>query len=176
MGNSTFETKTLSGEKGGSPDVHLNRIVGNPQLSEQSNATSPILDQYLVTWEGPNDVANPKNWTPRRKFSSVSTVIVAPALITLAPDLHIHGSFLASFTVSIFILAYGFGPFLIGPLSEVYGRMLVLQVANIFYLAFNTACGFSRSTRQLIAFRFLAGIGGRKVLQSPIILMSVPAS
>ena len=173
MGDSVSETRTLSEKKGGSPDVHLNRNVENPQLSEQSNATPPVLDQYLVTWDGPNDVANPKNWTLRRKWlvtvvvstytfiSSVSTVIVAPALITLAPDLRIHGSFLASLTVSIFILAYGIGPFLIGPLSEVYGRMLVLQVANIFYLAFNTACGFSRSIGQLIVFRFLAGIGGR---------------
>ena len=173
MGDSVSETRTLSEKKGGSPDVHLNRNVENPQLSEQSNATPPVLDQYLVTWDGPNDVANPKNWTLRRKWlvtvvvstytfiSSVSTVIVAPALITLAPDLRIHGSFLASLTVSIFILAYVIGPFLIGPLSEVYGRMLVLQVANIFYLAFNTACGFSRSIGQLIVFRFLAGIGGR---------------
>ena len=48
-----------------------------------------------------------------------------------------------------------------GPLSEVYGRVAVLQLANMFYLAFNTACGFCQSARQLIAFRFLAGIGGR---------------
>ncbi len=167
------EMKTLSGTRERSPVVPLNRDVEKQQLPARSNSTPPILDPYLVTWDGPNDVANPKNWTHRRKWlitivvstytfiSTVSTSIVAPALITLAPDLHIHSFFTASLTLSIFILAYGFGPFLIGPLSEVYGRVAVLQVANLFYLAFNTACGFSQSTGQLIAFRFLAGVGGR---------------
>ncbi|KAF6224703.1 hypothetical protein HO173_012860 [Letharia columbiana] len=50
---------------------------------------------------------------------------------------------------------------LIGPLSEVYGRVLVLQLANLFYLIFNTACGFAHNTTQMVVFHFLAGLGGR---------------
>ena len=174
MGDSDgSETETPPKKRQGPLDIVLNRDVEKQILPEQSNSIPPILDPYLVTWDGPNDVANPKNWTHRRKWlltavvstytfiSPISTSIVAPALITLEPDLHIHSSFIASLTLSIFILAYGFGPFLIGPLSEVYGRVAVLQLANLFYLAFNTACGFSQSAGQLIAFRFLAGIGGR---------------
>ena len=168
-----LEPQSLSEKKEGSPDVHLTGDVEKQQIPEQSDSTPPILDPYLVTWDGPNDVTNPKNWTLRRKWlvtivvstytfiSTVSTSIVAPALITLALDLHIHSPFAASLTLSIFLLAYGFGLFLIGPLSEVYGRVAVLQLANMFYLAFNTACGFSRTAGQLIAFRLLAGIGGR---------------
>ena len=95
----------------------------------------------------------------------MSTSIVAPALLTLVPDLQIHSDFIASLVLSIFILAYAFGPFLIGPLSEVYGRVIVLQLANLFYLIFNTACGFAQSTGQMLAFRFLAGLGGRYVFQ-----------
>ena len=57
----------------------------------------------------------------------------------------------------MFILAYAFGPFLIGPLSEVYGRVRILQLANLLYLVFNTACGFARNKGDMIAFRFLAG-------------------
>ena len=174
MGKSDrFEPQILSQRKEGSPDVHGTKDVEKQQIPEPSNSTPPILDPYLVTWDGPNDATNPKNWTLRRKWlvtivvstytfiSTVSTSIVAPALITLAPDLQIDSSFTTSLTLSIFLLAYGFGPFVIGPLSEVYGRVAVLQLANMFYLAFNTACGFSQSTGQLIAFRFLAGIGGR---------------
>jgi MFS family permease len=41
-----------------------------------------------------------------------------------------------------------------------YGRLPVLQLSNIFYLIWNTACGFSRSKSQILAFRFLSGIGG----------------
>ena len=38
--------------------------------------------------------------------------------------------------------------------------MIVLQLANLFYLAFNIGCGFATSKGQLIAFRFLSGLGG----------------
>ena len=126
-----------------------------------------------VTWDSPNDPANPKNWTYKRKWtvtlvvgtykfiSTVSTSIVAPALSGIETALDIHSAFLVSLCLSIFLLAYAFGPFLMGPLSEVYGRVLVLQLANVFYLVFNTACGFANNTAQMVAFRFLAGLGAR---------------
>ena len=62
--------------------------------------------------------------------------------------------------LSVFILAYAIGPLVLGPLSEIYGRVLVLQLANLVYLVFNTACGASRNKGEMIAFRFLAGLGG----------------
>jgi MFS family permease len=48
----------------------------------------------------------------------------------------------------------------LGPLSEIYGRVLVLQTANLFYLFFNLGCGLAQTSGQEIAFRFLAGLGG----------------
>ena len=126
-----------------------------------------------VTWDGLNDPKNPKNWTYRRKWtvtivvgaytfiSPISTSIVAPALSSVGIALHIQSAFILSLCLSVFILAYAFGPFLIGPLSEVYGRVLVLQLANLFYLVFNTACGFAKNTTQMVVFRFLAGLGAR---------------
>ncbi|KAL8278774.1 hypothetical protein RQP46_008843 [Phenoliferia psychrophenolica] len=62
--------------------------------------------------------------------------------------------------VSIFVLAYAFGPLFLGPMSEIWGRTIILQSANLIYLVFNLACGFATSSGQLLAFRFLAGIGG----------------
>ncbi|GAB1206156.1 hypothetical protein APSETT445_004838 [Aspergillus pseudonomiae] len=41
-----------------------------------------------------------------------------------------------------------------------YGRVVVLQSANMFYLVFNTVCGFATSGNQMLAFRFLSGFGG----------------
>lgn len=45
-------------------------------------------------------------------------------------------------------------------MSEIYGRVIILQLANLFYLFFNLGCGLSRTSGQLIAFRFLSGFGG----------------
>lgn len=91
--------------------------------------------------------------------------MIAPALQVIGRDVEIPASaaFERSLTLSIFVLAFAFGPFLVGPLSEMYGRRWVLQLFNLEYLVFNTACGFAKTGTQLIVFRFLAGIGGRSV-------------
>ena len=126
-----------------------------------------------VTWDGPDDAANPRNWGYKVKWtvtivvsfftliSNISSSIMAPALTNIGTELQIHSPFQLYLTLSIFILAYAFGPFLIGPLSEIHGRVLVLQLSNLFYLISNTACGFAQSASYLTAFRFLAGLGGR---------------
>ena len=62
--------------------------------------------------------------------------------------------------LSVFVLAYAIGPLVLGPMSEIYGRVPVLQLANLFYLVFNTACGASKNKGEMIAFRFLSGLGG----------------
>ncbi len=96
-------------------------------------------------------------------ISPISTSIVAPAQSSIGTALHIQSEFVLWLCLSIFILAYAFGQFLTGPLSEVYGRYLVLQLANLFYPVFKTACGFAHNTTQMVVFRFLAGLGGRHV-------------
>lgn len=93
-------------------------------------------------------------------LSPVSSTMIAPALDYIAKDFGITQEFLPQLTLSVFILAYAVGPLFLGPFSEIYGRAVVLQLANIFYLIFNIACGFAQSTGQLIVFRFLSGLGG----------------
>lgn len=86
--------------------------------------------------------------------------MVTPALPTIGADMQIPEGFMQQLVMSIFLLGYALGPFVLGPLSEIFGRARVLQCSNFFYLIFNTACGFSRTKSQLLAFRFLAGMGG----------------
>ena len=86
--------------------------------------------------------------------------MVAPALNNIAHDLKISDPVIQAMTMSVFLLAYAVGPLFYGPLSEVYGRIIVLQLSNIGYLVFNTACGFAQTKTQMIIFRFLAGLGG----------------
>ncbi|KAK1456720.1 MFS multidrug transporter [Colletotrichum cuscutae] len=129
-------------------------------------------DPDLVTWSGPDDPMNPKNWARHKKWtatilvscftfiSPVSSTMLAPALDTLADDFDVESDIETYFLMSIFLLAYAVGPFVLAPLSEMYGRVVVLQSANMFYLIFNTICGFSASKEQMLAFRFLSGLGG----------------
>ncbi|PYI25796.1 MFS general substrate transporter [Aspergillus indologenus CBS 114.80] len=142
-----------------------------PALEKSKTARSEN-DAKLVTWNGPDDPDNPKNWPMKKKWAAVVTVscftfispvsssMVAPALTAIGSDFHITDEVTLSMTLSVFVLAYAVGPLFLGPLSEIYGRVIVLQLANLFYLVFNICCGFSKNKAQMIVFRFLAGLGG----------------
>lgn len=86
--------------------------------------------------------------------------MVAPALKVISQDFGISSTAVANLTLSIFVLAYAVGPLFLGPLSEVFGRVYVLQISNLFYFAWNLACGFAQNTPEMIVFRFLSGVGG----------------
>ncbi|KAJ7452836.1 MFS general substrate transporter [Mycena latifolia] len=129
--------------------------------------------QVTVAWDGPDDLENPRNWSNRRRWtvtvvvsfftfiSPVASSISSPSLPAISADLKIEpGSILENMTLSIFVLAYAIGPLFWGPLSELCGRLLVLQVSNIWFLIFNTLCGFAKTPTQLLIFRFFAGFGG----------------
>lgn len=53
-----------------------------------------------------------------------------------------------------------FGPLLLAPLSEIYGRRIVLSVANWFFAVWQIGCALAPNMASLIVFRLLAGIGG----------------
>jgi MFS family permease len=86
--------------------------------------------------------------------------MVAPALPEIADEFNIRSDIERYLVMSIFLLAYALGPFILAPLSEMYGRVVILQSANMVYLIFNTVCGFATSREQMLAFRFLSGLGG----------------
>lgn len=129
------------------------------------------LIRQQVTWASATDPSNPKNWSKNRKWIAcvllslfnfvgpLSSAIAAPALESIAADLHTSNT-VGVMILSIYMLAFSVGPLLTSPLSELYGRLAVLQCSNAFFFVFNTACGFAQNSGQMLAFRFLAGMGG----------------
>jgi len=164
------EPDTIPDLTGGSRNEH-DLEANRPPLEKRSTNKS-IKDPNLVTWEGPDDPENPKNWTKKQKWiatlvvssftfiSPVSSSMVAPALSTIATQFNITNAAQEELVLSVFVLAYAIGPLFLGPLSELYGRVRVLQISNAFYFVFNLACGFAQNKGQLMAFRFLSGLGG----------------
>lgn len=150
-------------EEARSPDASSN----DAPVDDEGNE-----DPHLVTWRGPDDPENPKNWPKGLKWkntwavslfvfiSPVSSAMIAPALQDLGESLGMHSDIEVYLSLAIFILAYAVGPIFFGPASELYGRMRLLQLSNVWYLAWNMGCGFATTKSQFFAFRFLAGIGG----------------
>ena len=67
---------------------------------------------------------------------------------------------LASFTISIYLIGYCFGPLLISPASELYGRVAVLYPSFIVYLVTLVVCGSSTNIATFIIFRAVMGFAG----------------
>lgn len=132
------------------------------------------IDPELVIWDGPDDPANPRNWSNRERIlqtvivslysliSPMSSSILSPAMSEIAADLGMHSSFIKSFSVLIMVLAWALGPLVIAPLSESdrVGRMPVLNLSIWIVGIFNLACGFAKTPAQLCVLRFLGGLGG----------------
>ncbi|KAK5704727.1 hypothetical protein LTR17_021641 [Elasticomyces elasticus] len=124
----------------------------------------------LVTWDGENDPANPQNFSLFRKWlitvltsfgglvCLMSSTMLAPALGDIAHDLDITQAE-ASMTLSIFVLAFAFGPMVLAPMAEVFGRRNVWLLSSIWYCIFNIISGFSHNNGLLLATRLLAGLG-----------------
>lgn len=143
-------------------------VEAQARSSEDSSSNRPDKekkDPNLVTWDGPDDPANPKNWSTKRKwaatlvvssFTFISPVVssmVAPSLDAMSADLGVRDQVESEMMLSIFILAYAFGPLFLGPLSELVGRRKVLQLGNAFFFAFNLGGGFAQTETQMVSRR-----------------------
>ena len=72
--------------------------------------------------------------------------------------------------VSIWELGEGFGPFLVAPLSESYGRLPVYHIGNILFILSLVASALSINISMLVAFRFLTGFVVTALTLSPSIV------
>lgn len=84
----------------------------------------------------------------------------APGVPDVMKDFKSDNVYLASFVVSVYLLGYCFGPLVIAPLSELYGRMPIYNVCNVLFTVFNVACAVAPSLASLIVFRLFAGLAG----------------
>ncbi|KAH8425142.1 MFS transporter [Aspergillus melleus] len=129
-------------------------------------------DADQVDWDGPEDEENPFNWPRWKKMrqlvlmafntfiTPLASSMFAPGVADVMREFKSTDTMLASFVVSIYILGYMVGPFLIAPLSELYGRVPLYHACNVLFLIFTIACAVAQSLPQLMVFRLLAGIAG----------------
>ncbi|EEH06367.1 caffeine resistance protein [Histoplasma capsulatum G186AR] len=144
--------------------------LANNDVTSSKSAKEFDTDPFLVIFDQHYDAENPLDWRDGRKWMvtdvlsatgfnriMVST-IMAPALSTIATDLDMSATE-SAMSLSIYLLASAFGPLVMSPLSEMYGRRVILHSSNVWFLVWNVVCGFAATKEVLIASRFLAGFG-----------------
>ncbi|MBT9598030.1 MAG: multidrug effflux MFS transporter [Vitreoscilla sp.] len=88
----------------------------------------------------------------------VTTDLYLPALPLLSRELAAPMS-AAQLTMSLVLLAFGFGQLLMGPLSDRFGRRPVLLGGLALHTLASTGAALSTTIGMLIAFRALQGVG-----------------
>lgn len=88
--------------------------------------------------------------------------VVTPLLPTIAGDLGTTVSH-AGWLVTAYVLPYGLFQLVYGPLSDRFGKVLVVSTAMIFFSIGTALCGLPPSLNAIIALRFLTGVAAAAV-------------
>ncbi|KAM4067213.1 hypothetical protein HRG_012214 [Hirsutella rhossiliensis] len=110
-------------------------------LEQDTSKESPIAETnaYHVSWNGDGDPSNPMKWSARARWgwlgliglvdfvTCLSSYMLSPALSDLIVGLGSSNSTLSSLAVSIYFAEFALGPLLAAPLSELYGRFVVVR-------------------------------------------------
>ena len=60
--------------------------------------------------------------------------------------------------ISLYLVGYVLGPVIFGPLSETYGRRVIMLTSFVLYTVFTLACALAPTWPSLLIFRLLCGI------------------
>ncbi|KAF7562331.1 hypothetical protein G7046_g1838 [Stylonectria norvegica] len=138
---------------------------------------NPSWNDNVVDWYRPDDPDNPQNWSTAKKsfvmfeiclltFAIYSgSAIITPAH-TIIMNMYGVSSQLASMTLSLYVLGYGFGPLLFSPLSEVprLGRNIPYMYSFALFILITVAAARVSNFAGLVVLRFLQGFLGGPVL------------
>lgn len=82
-----------------------------------------------------------------------------PAILSISSDLNTDiGSVEA--TLSIYLLGLSLGQLVGGPLSDRYGRKIIIDIGLSFYILFSILIALSASIEQMWVYRFFQAVGG----------------
>ncbi|KAK8051873.1 major facilitator superfamily domain-containing protein [Apiospora rasikravindrae] len=134
------------------------------------------LDRGVVGWEGQGDPKHPQNFSRSRQYwiiillalvtfmTPLASSILAPGIKYYSAEFDNPSTTLGAMPVSIYLLGYAIGPLFLSPLSEIYGRFIVLSCSNVFFCIWFIGTGLAPNLASLIIFRLLNGIGGSATL------------
>ncbi|PIA91665.1 Caffeine resistance protein 5 [Cercospora beticola] len=131
----------------------------------------------LVDWYTEGDPENPQNWSSGRKLVASSMIYIytmavymGSSIITsstegIMEEFHV-GPTAASLTLALYTLAYGIGPLLFSPLSEIpsIGRNPPYMITMAIFVILCVPAALVQNFAGLLVLRFLQGFFGSPCL------------
>ncbi|KAI0079678.1 MFS general substrate transporter [Panus rudis PR-1116 ss-1] len=167
---STVSSETASVRPGTeAADVEKDAAAQNEKQNETNDANE---SPYLVTLTQEDD---PKQLSTLHKWLAVLVISTSALCVTCASsvagftegaisqEFHV-GKEVSILGISLFVQGLGFGPLLVGPLSELYGRNIVYRVSFGLFWVFSWPVAFGHHIAVFLIFRFLTGFCGAAFL------------
>ncbi|GKT44580.1 efflux pump rdc3 [Colletotrichum spaethianum] len=152
--------------------IRTESAPGSPDIREDAEKDAE-QNPDIVDWDGPDDPGNPQNWPMKMKWMNVATIsmltfvtrplgssMFAPGIPKIMVEFGETSPTVATFVVSVYILGFAFGPLIIAPMSEVFGRARLYIWGNILFTIFTVGVALSQNMAMMMAFRFLMGLAG----------------
>lgn len=150
-----------------------------PEKTSESPDSSGDDDPNLVDWYGPDDPANPLNWSQPKKvwvtfnlcFLTFSIYfgasVISPAIQDIAA-FHGVGIVVATLGITLFVVGYGVGPMVLSPLSEIpaIGRNPPYIITLAIFVVLQVPTAVIDSLAGFLILRFLAGVFGSPALST----------
>ncbi|KAK8072783.1 hypothetical protein PG996_006131 [Apiospora saccharicola] len=159
----------------GPAERDVDKGAGGAEEQDPGSGSGPSTaeeDDLNIVWWEKNDPEHPYNWPKWRTsvncllvstmifITPLASSIFAPGVPQLMREFKSTSLEIASFVVSVYILGFAFGPLLMAPLSEIYGRLYVYHASMVGFIVFVVACAVAPNMGSLIAFRFFSGVFG----------------
>lgn len=144
-------------------------------LNKKVPVDYPDPEPYTVGFNGPDDPLHPHNWTTRKKVLTCSMIgcltgsvamgssIFSPGLIEVGEEFHI-GHVTATLAISLYVLGFATGPVVWAPLSELFGRRIVLVISGFLFICFVFAVATAKDVQTIMICRCLSGVVGAACL------------
>lgn len=144
-------------------------------LEEASGASSAQIHVTQLAWDGPDDPANPENWSSFKRWFVTMTISVACLCVSLGLSLFVNGvpklreefgvsQELAIVGLTLYLIGLAFGPLFTSPLSEIIGRRWVYLITFPLAMLFTMGVGLSKNMASVLVLRFFAGYVASPVL------------
>lgn len=136
---------------------------------EHAITFEPLAITGATDWTGADDPGNPRNFPRRTRIYSTISVTVLAFVTAFAASIYSPGVELVSvefnvshsiavLPLSMYNLGLAAGPLLGSPLSETYGRKIVLIVTTPGFMVFTLGAALASDIVSLTVCRFFAGV------------------
>ncbi|KAJ3535277.1 hypothetical protein NMY22_g6556 [Coprinellus aureogranulatus] len=140
----------------------------SPVTQGPALVAQPPKDPNMVDWDGPNDPANPQNWSRAYKWYLTMICILLSVNVTFASSAPASATarIIAEFGISkevsylvtsVFLIGYCFGPLFWGPGSELIGRRDIFIGSMFMYTIFHLGQALAQNIETLLVTRFISG-------------------